>query len=266
LLEAILKFPFTGQEIKVILKVGRDTYGWSRKKAQMSYGVISGATGISRRNVIRVCKGLVSKRVLFFQETKGASHANVIGINKNYEEWKCSSVTEQFTDTEKVKFTENDSDSQATTMVLGSDSQTTPPVTARPLVGAGGSDSQATSTSDSQATTSKQTKTKSLNKKTEIKARPLNNSKPEERIKGIANILTGFEDYLKPRVNPWPLLERFYGEGFELDKTWAVLVMSRADKENPAGFFVKTLADPKFPISEIAWAQVSLEKRKYKTG
>jgi len=41
LLEEITIYPFTKAQLKVILVVIRKTYGWRKKKAQISYGLIS---------------------------------------------------------------------------------------------------------------------------------------------------------------------------------------------------------------------------------
>ena len=85
LLEKILEYPFRGYELKIILKIIRDTYGWNAKKRQISFGKMAEKTGIDRVNVIHTTTSLTSRNILFIQKLK--NNKNLWGINKNYEEW-----------------------------------------------------------------------------------------------------------------------------------------------------------------------------------
>jgi len=85
LLEKILEYPFKAYELKIILKIIRDTYGWKAKKRQVSFGKIAEKTGIDRRNVVNACSTLIARNILFKQKLK--NNKNLWGINKNYEEW-----------------------------------------------------------------------------------------------------------------------------------------------------------------------------------
>lgn len=87
LLEAILIYPFNAGEYKVMLKILRNTYGWSRKKAKLSYGEISRATGMSRKHAYRICQKFKRDSIIIIQENKSAICANILGINKNFEDW-----------------------------------------------------------------------------------------------------------------------------------------------------------------------------------
>lgn len=85
LLEKVLEYPFKGYELKIVLKVIRDTYGWKTKKRQVSFGKMAERTGITRRHVVNLCAILVFRKILFKQKLK--NNKNLWGINKNYEEW-----------------------------------------------------------------------------------------------------------------------------------------------------------------------------------
>jgi phage replication O-like protein O len=85
LLEAITVYPFTMAQLKVILAVIRNTYGWSRKTARLSYGRLSSMTVINKRHLKRVVEELVSDGILLKQKE---GRLNVLGINKRYTGWK----------------------------------------------------------------------------------------------------------------------------------------------------------------------------------
>ena len=87
LLEAILKYPFTLYQFKVLLVIGRKTYGWSKIKAQMSYNEIASIAGISRGSAQKACAQLVAENVLFIQHVVSDRRANIFGIQKDYEQW-----------------------------------------------------------------------------------------------------------------------------------------------------------------------------------
>jgi phage replication O-like protein O len=85
LLEAIVAYPFTMAQLKVILVVIRKTYGWRKKKAQISYGMISYLSGLNKRYVKKVVEQLIKDKVLL--KEKGSSK-NILGLNKRYLHWR----------------------------------------------------------------------------------------------------------------------------------------------------------------------------------
>jgi phage replication O-like protein O len=85
LLEAIIAYPFTASQIKVVLVVIRKTYGWRKKKSEISYGVISYLTGLNKRYVKKVVEKLVNDHVLIKEKNK---IKNILGLNKRYLQWK----------------------------------------------------------------------------------------------------------------------------------------------------------------------------------
>lgn len=85
LFEKILEYPFRRAELKIVLKVIRDTYGWKAKKRQISFGKMADRTGIDRRHIVNYCSSLVERNILFKQKLK--INRNLWGVNKDYEEW-----------------------------------------------------------------------------------------------------------------------------------------------------------------------------------
>ena len=65
----------------------RCTYGWNKKKFPMSKSFIADGTGIDRRDVGKLIKGLVDKNVLIDYGTDKTSRAKIYGLNKRYSQW-----------------------------------------------------------------------------------------------------------------------------------------------------------------------------------
>lgn len=85
LLEAIVVYPFTAAQYKVLLVVIRKTYGWRKKKSQISYGMISYLTGLNKRYAKKVVSQLIIDRILI-KEKSGTG--NILGLNKHYLQWR----------------------------------------------------------------------------------------------------------------------------------------------------------------------------------
>ena len=89
LMEAICRVDIPGQALRVFLHILRDTYGWKRKRHQMSYTYISQGTGISVRQAIRSIKWLEAHGmvIVYTRGGRGTKHGNIIGPQKNYQKW-----------------------------------------------------------------------------------------------------------------------------------------------------------------------------------
>lgn len=85
LIDAILNYPFKNSELKIVLTIIRKTYGWKKKKDQLSFSQISNLAKVSTRHTKRVIKKLVLDNVVL-KEKNGNN--NVLGLNKNYCSWR----------------------------------------------------------------------------------------------------------------------------------------------------------------------------------
>ena len=89
-LEHLAKTPLTAREFRIFLVVLRKTWGWhtadGKKKNYdwVAYGKLSEATGIGRRECIRVVNSLLQKRILLKKN-------NQLGINQDYDSWLVAS-------------------------------------------------------------------------------------------------------------------------------------------------------------------------------
>lgn len=96
LLDAVVSYGFSKRQLLVIFHVIRKTYGYNKKRDDMSLSQIANATKIKPPHVSVALRELESQKVLLIQE---GAHAQSIGINKNYAEW---GVTETVRVTETV--------------------------------------------------------------------------------------------------------------------------------------------------------------------
>lgn len=84
LFDAILAFPFSGRQLKVLMTVIRKTYGYNKKSDDMSASQIANVCRIARPHVVKTLGELAEMRVIHKQSGKFGS---VVEINKRYGEW-----------------------------------------------------------------------------------------------------------------------------------------------------------------------------------
>lgn len=85
LFEAIIEYPFTCAELRIILLVIRRTYGWKTNKSFISYGSVARKLRMDIRYVKRRINKLILDNVLFKDKTEWE---NRIGLNKEYTSWQ----------------------------------------------------------------------------------------------------------------------------------------------------------------------------------
>ena len=85
LFEAIIEYPFTCAELRIILLVIRRTYGWKTSKSFISYGSVARKLRMDIRYIKRRINKLILDSVLFKDKTEWE---NRIGLNKEYTSWQ----------------------------------------------------------------------------------------------------------------------------------------------------------------------------------
>lgn len=83
LLEAIASADLTARQLKVMLAYVRKTYGFNKKTDRIADEQIAQLTGLSRQNVNKAKKELISMNCLFMD-------GNQIGVNKEVSAWQFS--------------------------------------------------------------------------------------------------------------------------------------------------------------------------------
>lgn len=94
ILEAIYGGNFSLREIKCLLFLLRQTYGYQKKADTISYEQFAAATGIARRHVISAMQSLIAKNVVI-AESNGTKRPQTWAFNKYIERWNL--VTETVT-------------------------------------------------------------------------------------------------------------------------------------------------------------------------
>lgn len=84
LFDAILRFGFTHRQQSVLLAIIRKTYGYGKKRDDMSAAQLGELCGIARNHVTEALKDLEAMRVI---EKWDGQYGCVIGINKRHKEW-----------------------------------------------------------------------------------------------------------------------------------------------------------------------------------
>ena len=80
LLEAILRTDLSARELKVLLAVARETYGWSRKAKTVTGYKVARMTGMQRTQAARALAALKQRNVL-------SNGSEGIGLQKDYQAW-----------------------------------------------------------------------------------------------------------------------------------------------------------------------------------
>ncbi|TIZ41973.1 replication protein [Escherichia coli] len=83
LLEAIASADLTARQLKVMLAYVRETYGFNKKTDRIADEQIAQLTGLSRQNVNKAKKELISMNCLFMD-------GNKIGVNREVSAWQFS--------------------------------------------------------------------------------------------------------------------------------------------------------------------------------
>ena len=86
LLEAIIIYPFSSAEFKIVFAIIRKTYGYRQKHTPLSYGALSKLTGIDKRYLRRAIVKLIKDNIIIKNKMK--ENVNILGLNKYYLTWK----------------------------------------------------------------------------------------------------------------------------------------------------------------------------------
>lgn len=85
LLEALIRYPFSGGELKVVLAVIRLTYGWRRTERAIRQQDLATTTGLDPRHIRRTLTTLRQQGVLFRDHV---TRPHTFRLNKAYFGWR----------------------------------------------------------------------------------------------------------------------------------------------------------------------------------
>ena len=83
LFEEVMAAPLTLREMRVVLAVIRLTYGWNRKQARVTGGLLAKLTGMPTTKVSQTLAGLVAKNVI----TRHGGSRSPVSLNKHVDQW-----------------------------------------------------------------------------------------------------------------------------------------------------------------------------------
>jgi len=86
LLDALIRYRIPGEQMQVFLCVMRKTYGFNKKKDEISLTQFEESTGLKRPSVSRAIKALVTKRILRCSKSVTGG-TNVYEIIKDFDQW-----------------------------------------------------------------------------------------------------------------------------------------------------------------------------------
>jgi phage replication O-like protein O len=93
ILEALALASLTAGELKIVLVVIRETYGWSRKTAALSLGALAEATGLHKNSVQRSVRTLLSEGVLVELDPATFREPATLTLQKDPRKWGRYAVT-----------------------------------------------------------------------------------------------------------------------------------------------------------------------------
>lgn len=85
IIEELAKIKLNGSEIKLLLTIFRKTYGWQKKEANISTKEIVDMTGLSRVEISRTMKRLVSRKLVIKNDNYNPTK---YAFNKHYSKWE----------------------------------------------------------------------------------------------------------------------------------------------------------------------------------
>ncbi|WP_135553292.1 conserved phage C-terminal domain-containing protein [Paenibacillus cymbidii] len=88
LMEQVPRFKFNGTHLRIILVIWRYTYGFHRKKKDLSVSYIAEATGIYKKQIERELNVLIDRKVVTVVSIATGRRPRILGFNKNYDEWE----------------------------------------------------------------------------------------------------------------------------------------------------------------------------------
>jgi phage replication O-like protein O len=84
LLDAILAFPFSARQMKVVMTIVRKTYGYNKKRDDISASQIGAACGLARNHVATVLGELADMNVI---KKEPGRFGLILELNKRFVEW-----------------------------------------------------------------------------------------------------------------------------------------------------------------------------------
>ncbi|TCZ76079.1 hypothetical protein E0485_14630 [Paenibacillus albiflavus] len=87
ILDKFMQLRLSGSQKDIVLAVWRYTYGFKRKAHMMSVDFLSEATGLDARQVKRILKTLIDRKIINVVSEASGIRSRILEFNKNHNEW-----------------------------------------------------------------------------------------------------------------------------------------------------------------------------------
>lgn len=87
ILDQICQYNFNGAQLRIIMKIWRLTYGYSKKDHEFAISFIQMTTKLAKSTVKKEVTALIKFKVLIVTKEETNSDGRMLGFNKNYEDW-----------------------------------------------------------------------------------------------------------------------------------------------------------------------------------
>jgi len=87
ILDETCRYKFNGAQLRIIIKIWRLTYGYSRKDHDFSITFLSQVTGLSESAVKKELRFLINSQVLVVTKDATRSKSRMLSFEKDYEKW-----------------------------------------------------------------------------------------------------------------------------------------------------------------------------------
>lgn len=88
IVEAVVSRDFTGHQCRILMLLWRETYGWQRRSADFSLGLIESKTGIPRKTASKILQKLVDLRVVVQTSPHSKISPAQYRFEKDYDLWE----------------------------------------------------------------------------------------------------------------------------------------------------------------------------------
>ena len=104
IIEELIKRSFTATQLKIIMLIRRQTYGWKgRKSAELSLSFFQKATNVSKRYLSDGVNELIKMNVIKEIKKSTYNSPRIVGFNKDYDTWKCRTLLQQMSHSSTVE-------------------------------------------------------------------------------------------------------------------------------------------------------------------
>ncbi|MDR6883060.1 replication protein [Bacillus sp. 3255] len=102
ILDQICQYNLNGAQLRIIMKIWRQTYGYGKKDHEFAISFIQMTTKLAKSTVKKEVAALIKSKVLIVTKEETNTEGRMLGFNKNYEDWMVPKGSESVKKTGQV--------------------------------------------------------------------------------------------------------------------------------------------------------------------